>query len=74
MAVHSFAWIIPVSIGPLGAGLIMDNYDPRWIWFAAGLSGTIAVIGFLMLHFKAGSRFAEKQNGHKKALKGTQAS
>lgn len=65
MAIHSFAWIIPVAIGPLGAGFIMDNFDPRLLWFAAGLSGTVAVCGFLILHFKAGKRFAEKQNGHK---------
>lgn len=58
MAIHNFSWILPISIGPLGAGLIMDNLDPRYVWFAAGISGMISVLGFLYLHIKAGGRFA----------------
>lgn len=54
MAIRSFAWIIPVAFGPLGAGLILDNFDPRLLWFVAGGIGTLSVIGFLVLHFKAG--------------------
>jgi MFS family permease len=55
MAIRSFAWIIPVAFGPLGAGLIMDNFDPRLLWYVAGFIGTLSVIGFLLLHFKAGA-------------------
>jgi MFS family permease len=55
MAIRSFAWIIPVAFGPLGAGIIMDNFDPRLLWFVAGGIGTLSVIGFLVLHFKAGA-------------------
>ncbi len=65
MAVRNFSWIIPVAIGPLGAGLIMDNLDPRLIWFMAGTVGSLAVIGFTYLHFRAGSIFEEKSNGYK---------
>jgi len=71
MAIRNFSWIIPVSIGPLGAGLIMDNFDPRLLWFAAGFVGTLAVIGFTYLHFKAGSIFEERSNssnGKKESL------
>ena len=63
MAIRNFSWIIPVSIGPLGAGLIMDNFDPRLLWFAAGFVGTLSVLGFTYLHFKAGKIFEEKSNG-----------
>lgn len=63
MAIRNFSWIIPVSIGPLGAGLIMDNLDPRLVWYAAGFVGTFSVIGFTYLHFKAGKTFEEKTNG-----------
>lgn len=66
MAVRNFSWIIPVAIGPLGAGLIMDNLDPRLIWFAAGVVGSLAVAGFTFLHFRAGSVFEEKSNGYSK--------
>ncbi len=61
MAIRSFAWIIPVAIGPLGAGLIMDNLDPRILWYAAGFVGSLSVIGFMLLHLKAGRIIEEKQ-------------
>jgi MFS family permease len=61
MAIHSFAWIIPVAIAPLGAGVIMDNFDPRYLWFVAGFIGSLSVVGFLLLHFKAGRLIEERQ-------------
>ena len=68
MAVNALAWVLPVSVGPLGAGFIMDNFDPRILWFVAGGIGLIDVIGFLLLHVKAGEKFEERKNGGKKAL------
>ena len=64
MAVRNFSWIIPVAVGPLGAGLIMDNLDPRFIWYAAGFVGSLSVIGFTFLHFRAGATFEKKSNGY----------
>jgi MFS family permease len=29
MAIFGFSWVIPLTVGPLLAGLIMDNADPR---------------------------------------------
>jgi MFS family permease len=66
MAIRNFSWIIPVSIGPLGAGLIMDNFDPRMLWFAAGFVGTLSVIGFTYLHLRSGHIFEERSNGSKR--------
>ena len=63
MAIRNFAWIIPIAIGPLGAGVIMDNFDPRYVWFAAGFVGSLSVIGFLILHLKARERFESLGNG-----------
>jgi len=62
MAVRSFAWIIPVAIGPMGAGLIMDHLNPNLVWAAAALSGMLSVIGFLRLHKLAGPVLDEKAN------------
>jgi MFS family permease len=45
-----FSWTLPVAVGPLLAGLIMDNYNPNWVWYAAGIVATIAVFGYLWLH------------------------
>ncbi len=50
MAVSGFSWIMPSAVGLLLAGLIMDNMDPRWVWYAAGLVGTIPVGIYLALH------------------------
>jgi MFS family permease len=56
MAVNGFSWIIPSAIGPLLAGLIMDNYDPRWVWYASGILAAVATFGFFLLHRGASSR------------------
>ena len=42
MAVFGFSWVIPQAVGTLLAGLVMDNADPRWVWYAAGVVGTVA--------------------------------
>ena len=42
LAVFGFAWTIPLAVGPLAAGLIMDNYDPNWVWYMAGIIGFIS--------------------------------
>ena len=47
--VMGFSWMIPWMIGPLLAGLIMDNGDPNWVWYGSAILGTIATVGFLWL-------------------------
>jgi MFS family permease len=49
MAVFGISWGIPFAVGPLLAGLILDNLNPDWLWYAAGLVGMIAVAQFLYL-------------------------
>jgi predicted MFS family arabinose efflux permease len=49
-AVYGLAWGLPFMIGPYLAGLLMDNYNPNWLWFACGICGTLATISFLILH------------------------
>ncbi len=49
MAVFEFSWVIPMATGPLLAGLVMDNADPRWVWYAAGLLGLVAAGAFGLL-------------------------
>lgn len=62
MAVYGFSWIIPSAVGPLLAGLIMDNLNPNWVWYAAGTLGIIATIGYWLLHDRAGHRFSTTGN------------
>ncbi|HUT16052.1 MAG TPA: MFS transporter [Anaerolineae bacterium] len=58
MAVYGFTWVLPGVVGPLAAGLIMDNTDPRWVWYAAGLAGLTAATGFGLLHRWIGDSIA----------------
>ena len=52
MAMFGFSWGLPFAVGPLLAGLIMDNYDPHWVWYAAGILAVVAVLGYLGLHLR----------------------
>jgi MFS family permease len=49
-AVYGLAWSLPFMVGPYLAGLLMDNYNPDWLWYACGICGTLATISFLVLH------------------------
>jgi len=56
MAMFGFSWTITFALGPLAAGLVMDNYNPNWVWYASGLVSIMAIGGYLFLHFKASER------------------
>jgi MFS family permease len=58
MAVYGFSWIIPTAVGPLAAGIIMDNYNPNWVWYASGISMMLSAAIFAWLQFKAADSFA----------------
>jgi MFS family permease len=56
MAIFGLSWTIPSAIGPWAAGLILDNYDPNWVWYAAGIISAVAATGFYVLHLTARDR------------------
>jgi MFS family permease len=49
MAVFGFSWVIPFAIGPLLAGLVMDNLNPNLLWLSAGVIGLVAAATFYWL-------------------------
>jgi MFS family permease len=49
-AVYGLAWMLPFMIGPYLAGLLMDNYNPEWLWYACGICGMAGSLSFLVLH------------------------
>lgn len=53
MAFFGFTWTIPVAIGPLAAGVIMDNMAPQLVWYAAGFLGLVAAASYGALHLYA---------------------
>lgn len=50
MAFYGFSWMIPNALGFYLAGLIIDNLDPRWVWYACGLVGLLAGGIFFTMH------------------------
>jgi MFS family permease len=50
LAIFGFSWGLPFAIGPLLAGLVLDHADPRYLWYASGLVGMLAVASFIGLH------------------------
>jgi MFS family permease len=56
MAMYGFSWTIPFAAGPLLAGLILDNANPNWVWYASGIIGLAAVVGYTWLHGLVGEQ------------------
>lgn len=59
MAIFGFTWGIAFAIGPLAAGYIMENYDPRWVWWSSFIIGAIGTLGYFALHKATQKRFAD---------------
>ena len=49
--VYGNSWGISFAAGPYLAGLILDNYNPNWLWYACGIIGMLAILGFMTLHW-----------------------
>jgi MFS family permease len=60
MAVFGLSWSIPAAVGPLAAGVVLDNYQPDLLWHLAALLCAISAAGFYVLHVSLGAqtRFA----------------
>jgi MFS family permease len=58
MAVFGLAWAIPSTIGPLAAGLVMDNLNPNLVWYAAIALCAAGAAGYYLLHTRAGERLS----------------
>jgi MFS family permease len=61
MAMFGFSWTIPFAVGPLLAGLVMDNYNPNWVWYASGILCSMAILGYLMLHTRIRKRLSKPE-------------
>jgi MFS family permease len=49
--IYGNSWGISFAVGPYLAGLVMDNYNPNLLWYACGVIGMVAVLGFVILHW-----------------------
>jgi MFS family permease len=64
MAIFGFSWGIPFAVGPLLAGLLMDNYDQRWLWYICGAVGMLSALGFLGLYRRVARQPAAAATGN----------
>lgn len=59
MAVFGFSWVIPIAIGPLLAGIVLDNLNPNWLWYGAGVIGVLSAVAYYLLEWRVSrSRYA----------------
>ena len=49
MAVFGFSWALPIAVGPLMAGMVMDYGNPDWVWYAAFILASISALIFFWL-------------------------
>jgi MFS family permease len=60
MAIAGFIRSVPNAIGPAMAGYVLDNLDPRLLWYIGGFLCLLSALGYFGLHLRLGtqSRFA----------------
>ncbi|UYP44305.1 Multidrug resistance protein MdtH [Candidatus Lokiarchaeum ossiferum] len=64
-AVFMSARLVPMLLGPIGAGVIMDNLDRKILWYIVGLLTFIAALGYVVLHFVTKDYFTQMKNDQK---------
>jgi MFS family permease len=52
MAALNLAVSVSYLATPYMAGLVIDNYDPHWVWYTCGIVGSVAILGYFWLHFR----------------------
>jgi MFS family permease len=62
MAVYGLSAAIPTTIGPVLAGLVLDNLNPNLLWYIGGGLCIVSALAFLALHLWLGpqKRFASR--------------
>ena len=50
------------AIGPLVAGVILDNYNPDWLWYGGGIICCLVAAGYVVLNKRAGTQFNARTN------------
>lgn len=56
MAVFGLSVSIPAAVGPLAAGIVLDNYPPDLLWYLAVVMCVISAGGFYALHVRLGAQ------------------
>ena len=54
MAVFELTGKFPATFGPAAAGVVLDNFNPLYLWYAGAMLCAISAMGFYMLHIRLG--------------------
>ncbi|MGV8025455.1 MAG: MDR family MFS transporter [Anaerolineaceae bacterium] len=58
MAVFNLGFGAANAVGPLAAGIIMDNYNPNWVWYIGGIICSVSAVGYLLMQPTAEKKLA----------------
>jgi len=58
MAVFNLSFGAANAVGPLAAGIIMDNYNPNWVWYIGGIICSVSAVGYLFMQTAAEKKLA----------------
>lgn len=56
MGIFGVTWMIPATIGPGAAGVILDNFNPNLLWYIGGVLCAVSALAYYGLHLKIGSQ------------------
>lgn len=56
MAVFGLSVSIPSAVGPLAAGIVLDNYHPDLLWYLSAVVCALSAAAFYALHVKLGAQ------------------
>jgi MFS family permease len=54
MAVYELTGKFPATFGPAAAGVIIDNFNPVWLWHIGAVLCAVSAMGFYMLQIAIG--------------------
>ena len=57
MAVYQLGHGIASAVGPLAAGVVLDNYNPNWVWYGGGMICCLVAGCYLIMNKKVGAKF-----------------
>lgn len=55
MAIYDLGWTLPATIGPAVAGLILDHYNPNYLWYIGGVFCALSAFWYYILHLRLGA-------------------
>jgi len=63
MAAYGLSMSLPAAVGPAAAGIILDHYNPNFLWYLGALVCALSAAAFYGLHVRIGAepRFVPQQ-------------